>query len=224
MTAQSLPSEKTHVSNPSLLLREAYSSSVFPPTLAHTLTAESKDTVKKGELLSLPFKLSITLAHSKLAHNVPYLRHSWSRIDLMAIVSFWIPFILATWGYERGHGRHIGIFWAMSVIRTARLLTVTTSMTTIMHSLKTARPLLTSVAYFVVFAMVLFSIIGMQSSFLAVYQIFSYENWTDVLYATGAAEISLGQSAIAAIFIAGWFLFANCKYQSSAWWHEANWG
>lgn len=32
-----------------------------------------------------------------------------------------------------------------------------------MHSLKTARPLLTSVAYFVVFAMVLFSIIGVQS-------------------------------------------------------------
>ena len=51
----------------------------------------------------------------------------------------------------------------MSVVRTARLLTVTTGTTTIMHSLKTARPLLTSVAYFVVFAMVLFSIIGMQS-------------------------------------------------------------
>jgi hypothetical protein len=32
-----------------------------------------------------------------------------------------------------------------------------------MRSLKTARPLLTNVAYFVVFAMVLFSIIGVQS-------------------------------------------------------------
>ncbi|EEB91630.1 hypothetical protein MPER_09984, partial [Moniliophthora perniciosa FA553] len=47
--------------------------------------------------------------------------------------------------------------------RTARLLTITSGTTTIMHSLKTARPLLTSVAYFFVFAMMLFSIIGVQS-------------------------------------------------------------
>lgn len=84
--------------------------------------------------LSLPFRLSITQAHSKTQRNVPYLRHSWSRIDFVAIVSFWISFGLASGGLERGgngSGKiwHIGIFRAMSVLRTARLLTVTSGTT-----------------------------------------------------------------------------------------------
>ncbi|TFK38523.1 high-affinity cell membrane calcium channel [Crucibulum laeve] len=112
--------------------------------------------------IALPFRLSIGHLHNKTQRNVPYLRQSWSRIDFVAIVSFWVSFILATTGIERGE-KHIGVFRAMSVIRTARLLTITSGTTTIMHSLKTARPLLTSVAYFVLFAIVLFSIIGIQS-------------------------------------------------------------
>ncbi|KDR66929.1 hypothetical protein GALMADRAFT_258813 [Galerina marginata CBS 339.88] len=112
--------------------------------------------------IALPFRLSIGHLHDKTHRNVPYLRQSWSRIDFIAIVSFWIMFALALSGNERGK-YHIGVFRAMSVIRTARLLTITSGTTTIMHSLKTARPLLTSVAYFVIFAMVLFSIIGVQS-------------------------------------------------------------
>ncbi|KAK0201179.1 Ion transport protein-domain-containing protein [Desarmillaria ectypa] len=116
----------------------------------------------KSDYVLLPFQLSLKQAHDKTHRNIPYLRHSWCRIDFVAIVSFWISFILASTGVERG-SKHIGIFRAMSVIRTARLLTVTSGTTTIMHSLKTARPLLTSVAYFVLFAMILFSIIGIQS-------------------------------------------------------------
>ncbi|KAG6833309.1 hypothetical protein H0H87_008941 [Tephrocybe sp. NHM501043] len=115
-----------------------------------------------SDVISLPFRLSVTNAHDKAIRNIPYLRQSWSRIDFIAIVSFWIAFVLAISGAERGQ-YHIGIFRAMSVIRTARLLTITSGTTTIMHSLKTARPLLTRVAYFVLFAMVLFSIIGVQS-------------------------------------------------------------
>ncbi|KAG6853801.1 hypothetical protein C0991_001251 [Blastosporella zonata] len=114
------------------------------------------------DVISLPFSLSVTNAHDKAIRNIPYLRQSWSRIDFIAIVSFWIAFALAMSGVERGR-YHLGIFRAMSVIRTARLLTITSGTTTIMHSLKTARPLLTRVAYFVLFAMVLFSIIGVQS-------------------------------------------------------------
>lgn len=116
----------------------------------------------KSDYVLLPFQLSLKQAHDKTHRNIPYLRHSWCRIDFVAIVSFWISFILASTGVERG-SKHIGIFRAMSVIRTARLLTVTSGTTTIMHSLKTARPLLTSVAYFVLFAMILFSIIGVQA-------------------------------------------------------------
>lgn len=83
----------------------------------------------RPETLSLPFKLSIQHARGKTDRNIPYLRHSWSRIDAVAIVSFWVSFWLATGGAERGAGNHIEVFRAMSVIRTARLLTITSGTT-----------------------------------------------------------------------------------------------
>lgn len=48
------------------------------------------------------------------------------------------------------------------------------------------------------------------NAFLGIYQIFSSENWTDVLYSTTQAEIPLGQAVILAIFMSTWLLFANC--------------
>lgn len=41
------------------------------------------------------------------------------------------------------------------------------------------------------------------------FQIFSSENWTDILYSSTAAEAAYGQAWISAIFLSGWFLFAN---------------
>ncbi|KAI6024262.1 Ion transport protein-domain-containing protein [Pisolithus marmoratus] len=118
--------------------------------------------ISKNEVIALPFRLNIRFARQKLRRNVPYLRQSWGRIDFMAVVAFWVALILALEGVERGT-YHIGIFRALSVLRIARLLAITSGTTTIMLSLKVARPLLASVAYFVVFAVVLFSIIGVQS-------------------------------------------------------------
>ncbi|KAF8632710.1 hypothetical protein AX15_001734 [Amanita polypyramis BW_CC] len=115
-----------------------------------------------SDSLSLPFRLNVDHIDDKTRRNLPYLRHSWGRIDFVAVLSFWIAFALALDGLERG-SHHIGVFRAMSVIRCARLLAITYGTTTIMHSLKVARPLLASTAYFVVFAMILFSIIGVQS-------------------------------------------------------------
>ncbi|KAJ3558247.1 hypothetical protein NM688_g1042 [Phlebia brevispora] len=115
-----------------------------------------------NEKLSLPFRLSIERSNETTDRNLPYLRHSWTRIDFVAVVGFWISFALSMAGVERGT-YHIGIFRALSVLRTARLLAITSGTTTIMRSLKTARPLLAGVAYFVLFAMILFSIIGIQS-------------------------------------------------------------
>ncbi|KAH9475037.1 Calcium-channel protein cch1 [Psilocybe cubensis] len=131
------------------------------PTIL-SMAMRSENSANHPDSIALPFRLSIGHLHDKTSRNVPYLRQSWSRIDFIAIISFWITFALAITGAEKGK-YHIGVFRAMSVIRTARLLTITSGTTTIMHSLKTARPLLTSVAYFVLFAMVLFSIIGVQS-------------------------------------------------------------
>lgn len=105
------------------------------------------------------------MAHQKALSTAgrPYLRHSWHRIDLLAITSFWITFILSITGQESTASHHIYIFRALSVLRAGRLLVITSGTTTILHSLKRAGPLLITVAYFVVFAAILFSIIGVQS-------------------------------------------------------------
>jgi hypothetical protein len=126
----------------------------------------------KPGTVSLPFKLIIEQSHRSTRRNMPYLRQSWNRIDFLSIMCFWISFGLATGGIERGP-LYIGIFRALSVLKVSRLLAVTSGTTvsvpqfcwfsmlkdvqTIMRSLKTARPLLASVAYFVLFAMLLFS-------------------------------------------------------------------
>ncbi|KAI9461510.1 Ion transport protein-domain-containing protein [Russula earlei] len=132
------------------------------PSSSSAATAHTAYMQQQQDLLILPFQFSINLARGVTRRNVPYLRHSWTRTDALSLIAFWITFILAQTGVE--HGKyHLGLFRALSVLRTARLLTITSGTTTIMHSLKLARPLLASVAYFVLFAVVLFSIIGVQS-------------------------------------------------------------
>lgn len=94
------------------------------------LSRVMRSDANKADSLSLPFRLSIFQLHSKTKRNVPYLRQSWTRIDFLAIVCFWITFGLATAGFEHGNGGlHLGVFRAISVIRTARLLSVTSGTT-----------------------------------------------------------------------------------------------
>lgn len=81
-----------------------------------------------GDMLSLPFRLSVEKSQNTTQRNLPYLRHSWTRIDFVAVTSFWISFGLAVAGVERGE-YHIGIFRALSVLRTARLLAITSGTT-----------------------------------------------------------------------------------------------
>ena len=90
---------------------------------------ESNDSLGDKEYLGLPFRLSVYTAQDHVTRNVPYLRHSWNRIDFIAIVSFWIAFILAELGAERSTSRHIAVFRALSVLRTSRLLAVTSGTT-----------------------------------------------------------------------------------------------
>ena len=49
------------------------------------------------------------------------------------------------------------------------------------------------------------------NSYLGIYQIFSSEDWTSVMYDAAEAESKLGQSVIAILFLSGWILFANCE-------------
>ena len=53
---------------------------------------------------------------------------------------------------------------------------------------------------------------NVYNSFLAMYQITSSENWTTILYDTAAAEVALGQTVIALIYISFWLLFSSCKF------------
>jgi voltage-dependent calcium channel len=49
------------------------------------------------------------------------------------------------------------------------------------------------------------------NSFLGVYQVFSSENWTDVLYDAASAEVDLRQTTVVVLFLVGWFFIANCE-------------
>ena len=106
-----------------------------------------------------PFALAIR--QQQAAAVSAFLRHSWNRLDLVAVVAFWLSFALAMTGAEQRYNLYF--FRAVSVVRTARLLAFTEGTATILHSLKVAAPQLANVAFFVVFAMVLFSIVGVQS-------------------------------------------------------------
>lgn len=110
----------------------------------------------------LPFRAALS-KQLDITSSRPYLRHSWNRVDALAIVSFWIMFILCVFGQEKTAHEHLYIFRALAVLRTTRLLAITSGTTTIMTSLKKAAPQLVNVTFFVMFAIVLFSIVGVQS-------------------------------------------------------------
>ncbi|PNY29300.1 Calcium-channel protein cch1 [Tolypocladium capitatum] len=113
------------------------------------------------------------------------LRHSFNRLDFIAVVSYWIAFLLGITGLEHRH--HIYVFKMLSCLRILRLLALThgtavrrerksTSPTQcplqapctdnwqiILRSLKKAAPLLVRVAFLIGFFWLLFAIIGVQS-------------------------------------------------------------
>lgn len=100
-----------------------------------------------------PYALSIK--RQRQTYQQAFLRHSFNRIDLVAVVSFWISFILSMTGAEAAH--NLWFFRALSVLRATRLLAVTAGTQTILHSLKKASPLLVNVGFFTIFAMLLFA-------------------------------------------------------------------
>ncbi|OXH34034.1 high-affinity cell membrane calcium channel [Cryptococcus neoformans] len=114
-------------------------------------------------LSEAPFQKAMARQKGLSDQGRPYLRHSWHRIDMIAVFAFWITFFLALTGYEATADRHVYIFRALSVLRAGRLLVITSGTTTILHSLKRAGPMLITVSYFLVFAACIFSIIGVQS-------------------------------------------------------------
>ncbi|KAK7511325.1 calcium-channel protein CCH1 [Phyllosticta citriasiana] len=96
----------------------------------------------------------------RLAHRA-FLRHSFNRLDFVAVVSFWISFVISVSGLESTS--HVYVFRMLSCLRILRLLGLTSGTTVILRSLKRAAPLLVNVGFLIGFFWLLFAIIGVQS-------------------------------------------------------------
>ncbi|KAJ5687754.1 hypothetical protein N7536_010373 [Penicillium majusculum] len=96
----------------------------------------------------------------RLAHRA-FLRHSFNRLDFVAVVAFWVSFLLSVSGVEKTH--QLYIFRMLSCLRILRLLAMTNGTSVILRSLKRAAPLLVHVAFLIGFFWLLFAIIGIQS-------------------------------------------------------------
>ena len=90
-----------------------------------------------------------------------FLRHSFNRLDFIAVVSFWISFALAISQVESE--KHLYVFRMLSATRILRLLGLTSGTSVILRSLKKAAPLLVNVAFLIGFFWLLFAIVGVQS-------------------------------------------------------------
>lgn len=109
-----------------------------------------------------------------------FLRHGFNRLDFVAVVSFWITFILSV--LMIAQSRHIYVFRMLSCLRILRLLGLTQGTSVILRSLKKAAPMLANVAFLIGFFWLLFAIIGVQS-FKSSFRrsCVWYENAADVL-------------------------------------------
>jgi hypothetical protein len=88
-------------------------------------TSEEKGYMKNHRPYDFaPFADSVTASRTTLTlSDTPFLRHSWNRVDSIAVVAFWISFALAMTGVEPH--KSVYLFRGLSVLRSARLLTVT---------------------------------------------------------------------------------------------------
>lgn len=74
----------------------------------------------------VPFVHALTTQRARnvnVSGQKAFLRHSWNRIDFLAVLAFWTVFFLASTGPESEHTLYI--FRALAALRAARLLTIT---------------------------------------------------------------------------------------------------
>ncbi|KAL2020188.1 hypothetical protein VTK56DRAFT_8712 [Thermocarpiscus australiensis] len=90
-----------------------------------------------------------------------FLRHGFNRLDFVAVLSFWVSFVLSISGLESKHS--IYVFRMLSCLRIIRLLALTKGNIIILRSLKKSAPLLVRVSFLMGFFWLLFAIIGVQS-------------------------------------------------------------
>ncbi|KAL7269076.1 calcium channel protein [Rhizina undulata] len=99
-------------------------------------------------------------ARARLARRA-FLRHSFNRLDFLAVCSYWISLALTLTEIESE--KHLYVFRMMSCLRILRLLGITSGTSVILRSLKKAAPLLANVSLLIGFFWLVFAIIGVQS-------------------------------------------------------------
>jgi len=83
--------------------------------------------------------------------QIPFLRHTFNRVDFLAVLCYWIDFFLMMAGVQ-----HVYFFKTIAAMRTLRLLNITAGSATILHSLKKSAPLLVNIALFIAFFFIIF--------------------------------------------------------------------
>ncbi|KAK4212828.1 Ion transport protein-domain-containing protein [Rhypophila decipiens] len=128
---------------------------------------------RQEEFVPNPFARSFTMMQGQtLPHTVEeqqrlhlarraFLRHGFNRLDFVAVVAFWVSFVVGISGLESKH--HLYVFRMLSCLRIIRLLALTKGNLIILRSLKKATPLLVRVSFLMGFFWLLFAIIGVQS-------------------------------------------------------------
>jgi len=140
----------------------------FAPQRQPTTKTTSKEPVPQPSILRTFTNVQVQVdqpGHSRQAQRIrlarrAFLRHSFNRIELLAVVSFWISFALSLAMVEQN--RHIYLFRMLSCLRILRLLGLTSGTSVILRSLKKAAPMLVNVAFLTGFFWLLFAIIGVQ--------------------------------------------------------------
>ncbi|EME49131.1 hypothetical protein DOTSEDRAFT_68005 [Dothistroma septosporum NZE10] len=122
-----------------------------PDSLLRSFTAQNFDEIPGG---------SRQAQKKRLAYRA-FLRHSFNRLDFVAVVSFWISFVLGSVGTEYQH--QLYVFRMLSCLRILRLLGITSGTSVILRSLKRSAPTLINIAFLIGFFWLLFSIVGVQS-------------------------------------------------------------
>ncbi|CCU75102.1 calcium-channel protein CCH1 [Blumeria hordei DH14] len=117
-----------------------------------------------------------------------FLRHSFNRLDFVAVCSFWISMVLNISGVEDEF--HLYIFRMLSCLRILRLLALTNGTAIILRSLKKAAPLLVSVSFLIGFFWLLFAIIGVQSFKSSLDRQCVWVDQADPTNSTGSAYIN----------------------------------
>jgi hypothetical protein len=122
-----------------------------PPSLLRSFTAETFEDMPGASRQEMKIRLA----------RRAFLRHSFNRIDFVAVVSFWISFVLSAAGIVSRY--HLYVFEMMSCLRIFRLLNITSGTSVILRSLKRAAPTLLNVSFLIGFFWLLFAIVGVQS-------------------------------------------------------------